>query len=111
MESDFLVLAGSQRPDLIVAAQKSCAVGTITIVANVDDPSTGVGAAWRDAIDIKDHPRAAVGNTLGAPCGELHHFRLGLEMRGHTWGHSRSKIRGQSMRRALGGTLRGRRWN
>ena len=81
--SNRFVVARRERPYLVIAAQQSCGVSTITIVSNMNNPCAGVRAAGCNGVHFKCHPRVALRNTCGAPLGELHDLWLCLELRGH----------------------------
>ncbi len=74
--SNRFVVARSERPYLVVAAQQSCGVSTITIVSNMNNPCAGVGATGRNGVH-------SLRNASCAPLGELHDLWLRLELRGH----------------------------
>lgn len=70
----------------------------------MDNPRAGAVAAWGNGVHVKNHPRTSLWNARSARIGELHHFWLRVEMRGHCWGHSRSEILKPSIQRVLRAT-------
>src|SRR5260370_17294777 len=80
--SNRFVVARSERTYMVITAQQSCGVSTITIVSNMNNPCAGVGATGRNGVHFKCHPRVALRNASCAPLGELHDFWLRLEFRG-----------------------------